>query len=113
MEDHTDVYAGQITWYSTPYDENTKLRIEDDLINKGGEKDMMGLYEIYGVDTKRNVLVDRLTFVAKDETKAKMKFLHNSSLGNNVDADNLELFTLLIGEWKDEKPREVKIVKEE
>jgi len=105
------VSSGYVSWVSTPYDLDSKfeIKIEDDLINQGGEKDMMGLYEVYVVDTKKGKLLFHNDIVAKSEDKAKLRV----AMGQSPDIpDDVEFFVNCIGQWESKKPREVKIVKE-
>jgi len=83
---------------------------------KGGEKDMMGLYEVYVVNTKKEGGVPYLIF-AKNEDTAKLKCarkaLHAGVGELDEEENDLEYFVRCIGQWKSKKPKEVKIVKEE
>lgn len=74
------------------------------------KKDMMRLYQVYIVDTKKNIVLHTPTIIAKSEDKAKMKAVR---LGD-VDVENeyIEIFVQVVGEWESKKPKEVKIVKE-
>ena len=81
-----------------------------EIMNQGGEKDMMGLYEVYVVDTKKNTKVLVNDIIAKNEERAKM------TVCNGFDApvpEECEFFVRCIGQWESRKPKEVKIVKEE
>ena len=86
------------------YDEmgNPKNIIKED-------KDMMGLYEVYVVDTKKGKLLIHNDIVAKNEDKAKLRV----AMGHGTDIpDDVEFFVHCIGTWESRKPKEVKIVKE-
>lgn len=99
--DWSDISRAQCTWWRTA-----------DLINEGGEKDMMGLYEVYVVDTKAKHVVTNDRVIAKDADKAKLSVAAKLSPQSEF-PENLEFFVRCIGEWRDERPKEVKIVKEE
>lgn len=73
-------------------------------------KDMMGLYEVYVVNTKTQSVHHQKVF-AKDEVGARVKALRTADPIGFPD-DNVEIFVNLIGQWEDKKPKEVKIVKE-
>jgi len=84
--------------------------IMDDLINEGGEKDMMGLYEVIAVDTKKGVKLLHSDVVATDGDKAKMKV----AFGFEKEVpEHVEFFVRCIGQWESRKPKEVRIVKED
>jgi len=73
---------------------------------KGG-KDMMGLYEVYVVETKKQLFaVDQI--IAKEARIAERK----TNIPDDYNLDDCVFFTKLIGEWESKKPKEVKIVKE-
>jgi len=94
---------------STAY---TTSGLADFMTNKGGEKDMMGLYEIDVVDTKKHEIIESgMMTIAKDETRAKMRVAKTYNL--DLDNEYLEFFVRCIGQWESRKPKEVKIVKEE
>lgn len=78
---------------------------------KGGEKDMMGLYQVYIVDTKKNIVLHTPVIIAKSEDRAKMKAVKLDDI--DMDNDYIEVFVDLVGQWGSKKPKEVKIVKEE
>ena len=93
---------------STAY---TASGLADFMTKKGGEKDMMGLYEVNVVDTKKNQeVLENLRVIAKDEDKAKMFAV--TELGKPLDIENHQFFVRCIGQWESRKPKEVKIVKE-
>jgi len=73
-------------------------------------KNMMGLYDVYVVDTKKGKVIIHNEVVAKDEDKARIRV----AIGHTIDLvpDSIEFFVRCIGTWEDKKPREVKIVKE-
>lgn len=74
-------------------------------------KDMLGLYEVYVIDTKAKHIVTNDRLIAKDEDKAKLQVA--ASLNPQSDfPENLEFFVRCIGQWEDKRPKEVKIVKE-
>jgi len=108
--DDEDAYTGTITWCSTPYEANTGIRIEDDLINQGGEKDMVGLYEVTVVNTKTNEFILKHTVVAKDATRAQMKTVRRQDI--DITNDDIKFFVRMVCEWESKKPKEVKVVKE-
>ena len=94
---------------STPY---TTSGLADFMINKGGEKDMMGLYELDIVDTKKHKLIEyAVRRIARGEIKAKMMVAKDYNL--DLENEYLEIFVRCIGQWESRKPKEVKIVKED
>lgn len=75
---------------------------------KGGN-DMMGLYEVNVVDTKKNEEVaENIRVIAKDEDGAKMMALEE--IGKTLDINRVVFFVRCIGTWESKKPKEVKIV---
>ena len=94
---------------STGYTPNSFF---DYMTNKGGEKDMMGLYELDIVDTKKHKLIEyAVRRIARGEIKAKMMVAKDYNL--DLENEYLEIFVRCIGQWESRKPKEVKIVKEE
>ena len=72
-------------------------------------KDMMGLYEVYIVETKTPKVLESDTVIAKNEERAKIKVAVRFG---EYDSDYIEFFVRCIGQWESKKPKEVKIVKE-
>lgn len=100
--------------YQTALDITGNTSINGDLTVTGkikGGKDMMGLYEVNVVDTKKNEEVaENIRVIARDEDKAKMMAL--GEIGKIFNIDNCTFFVRCIGQWESKKPKEVKIVKE-
>lgn len=94
---------------STPY---TTSGFADFMTNKGGEKDMMGLYEVAVVNIKTNTQLGTETAIAKTEDGAKLKVIGLLDIFHE-EPDELEFFVRCVGQWESKRPKEVKIVKEE
>jgi len=105
MDDYVSSYALDITGNTNI---NGDLKVTGKII---GGNDMMGLYEVNVVDTKKNEEVaENIRVIAKDEDRAKMVAL--TEIGKSFDIDNCEFFVLCIGTWESKRPKEVKIVKQ-
>jgi len=104
MDDYVSSYALDITGNTNI---NGDLKVTGKII---GGNDMMGLYEVYVVNTKKQNVHHQKVF-AKDEVGARVKALRMADPIGFPD-DDVEIFVNLIGQWTSKKPKEVKIVKE-
>ncbi len=95
---------------STPYFYGWDI-YDDIMKNKKKDKDMMGLYRVYAVDTKLNEELGEVRVIAKTSQRAVMKS-QNKFIDDAADNDDIEFWTELVFEWESKKPKEVKIVKE-